>query len=99
MITDDQQLRALELNSWQLLRLLEAQLPGLSCGNLSYDGLVFEQGSRISKCSGSSIEKEFCCLYMNAAFLHNSWMSKEVSRCVCNTIYYINNDTKFHEGC
>ncbi|KAF3439213.1 hypothetical protein FNV43_RR17488 [Rhamnella rubrinervis] len=79
-LSDDQQLRALELNSWQLLRLLEAQLPGLSCGNSPYDGFIFEQGSRTSKCSGSSIEKEFCCLYANAAFLHNSWMSKEVSR-------------------
>ncbi|KAF6144053.1 hypothetical protein GIB67_001849 [Kingdonia uniflora] len=31
-LTDGQSLRALELNSWQLLRLLEAQLPGLLCG-------------------------------------------------------------------
>ncbi|XP_015890563.3 GPI ethanolamine phosphate transferase 2 isoform X2 [Ziziphus jujuba] len=78
-LTDDQQLRALELNSWQLLRLLEAQLPGLSCGSSPYDGLIYEQGSRISKCNGS-LEKVFCCLYMHAAFLHSSWMSKEVSR-------------------
>lgn len=93
--TDDQQLRALELNSWQLLRLLEAQLPGLSCGSSPYDGLIYEQGSRISKCNGS-LEKVFCCLYMHAAFLHSSWMSKEVSRFASNTIYFANNDMEFH---
>ncbi|KAA8527968.1 hypothetical protein F0562_035164 [Nyssa sinensis] len=67
-----QRLRALELNSWQLLRLVQVQLPGLSCG-------CDDQGSGISKCDGS-VEEMFCCLYLNAAALHQSWKSKKVSR-------------------
>lgn len=81
---DDKKLRALELNSWQLLRLLQAQLPGVSCNEVS----------GISKCNGS-LEKMFCCLYMNAAFLHNSWMSKDGSRWVCDTIYCVKHHTRF----
>ncbi|XP_062178247.1 GPI ethanolamine phosphate transferase 2 isoform X3 [Alnus glutinosa] len=77
--TDDQQLKALELNSWQLLRLLQAQLPGLSCENSPCDSFSDVQGSRKSKCNGN-IEIMVCCLYRNAAVLHNSWKSKDVSR-------------------
>ncbi|XP_062100304.1 uncharacterized protein LOC133806185 isoform X3 [Humulus lupulus] len=77
-LADGQKLRALELNSWQLLRLLQAQLPGLSCEGFPYQGSI-DETSRISKCNGST-EKIFCCLYTTAAFLHNSWMSKDVSR-------------------
>ncbi|KAA8546732.1 hypothetical protein F0562_003161 [Nyssa sinensis] len=71
-LEDYQWLRALELNSWQLLRLVQVQLPGLSCGS-------DDQGSGISKCDGS-VEEMFCCLYLNAATLHQSWKSKKVSR-------------------
>ncbi|KAA8546734.1 hypothetical protein F0562_003163 [Nyssa sinensis] len=71
-LADYQRLRALELNSWQLLRLVQVQLPGLSCGS-------DDQGSGISKCDGS-VEEMFCCLYLNAAALHQSWKSKKVSR-------------------
>eukprot|EP00257_Ricinus_communis_P022146 XP_015581796.1 GPI ethanolamine phosphate transferase 2 isoform X2 [Ricinus communis] len=75
-LTDDQKLRALELNSWQLLRLLEAQLPGLSCEkfpcNCFSDGLGFGTG----ECSGS-MERILCCLYTKAANLHNSWKFKK----------------------
>nr|XP_011457654.1 PREDICTED: GPI ethanolamine phosphate transferase 2 [Fragaria vesca subsp. vesca] len=78
-LSEDQQLKALELNSWQLLRLLQAQIPGLSCRNHPYDGSGGDQESRITKCYGS-IERICCCLYTNAALLKKSWMSKEVSR-------------------
>ncbi|WCJ31981.1 GPI ethanolamine phosphate transferase 2 [Euphorbia peplus] len=67
-----QRLRALELNSWQLLRLVEAQLPGLSCGSIPFD-----MGSGRGECNSSSIEREICCLYMNASNLHSSWKSKK----------------------
>ncbi|WJZ91698.1 hypothetical protein VitviT2T_010746 [Vitis vinifera] len=77
-LTDDQQLRALELNSWQLLRLLEAQLPGLSCRSFNSDGFSDDQGLGISKCSGS-MDEMFCCLYRNAKLLHSSWKLKTVS--------------------
>uniref|UniRef100_A0A5B7BMG7 Putative Alkaline-phosphatase-like family protein n=1 Tax=Davidia involucrata TaxID=16924 RepID=A0A5B7BMG7_DAVIN len=78
-LTDYQRLRALELNSWQLLRLLQTQLPGLSCGSFSCDVFRDDQGSGISDCNGS-VEEMFCCLYLNAAALHQSWKSKKVSR-------------------
>nr|POE82033.1 gpi ethanolamine phosphate transferase 2 [Quercus suber] len=76
--TDDQQLKALELNSWQLLRLLQAQLPGLSCENSLCDGFSDDQGCRINKCSGN-IENTICCLYLKATMLHSSWRLKDVS--------------------
>ncbi|KAF3963252.1 hypothetical protein CMV_012337 [Castanea mollissima] len=76
--TDDQQLKALELNSWQLLRLLQAQLPGLSCENSPCDGFSDDQGCRINKCSGN-IENTICCLYLKATMLHSSWRLKDVS--------------------
>lgn len=79
LAADDQQLRALELNSWQLLRLLEAQLPGLSCRSFNSDGFSDDQGLGISKCSGS-MDEMFCCLYRNAKLLHSSWKLKTVSR-------------------
>ncbi|XP_050371365.1 GPI ethanolamine phosphate transferase 2 isoform X2 [Argentina anserina] len=78
-LSGDQHLKALELNSWQLLRLLQAQIPGLSCRNHPCDGSDADQESTITKCYGS-IERICCCLYMNAALLKKSWMSKEVSR-------------------
>ncbi|KAK2656569.1 hypothetical protein Ddye_009621 [Dipteronia dyeriana] len=74
----DDQLRALELNSWQLLRLLQAQLSELSCGNIPCNGVGDTQKSGTSDCNGS-IEKMLCCLYVNAAVLHSSWKSKRVA--------------------
>ncbi|KAF8404704.1 hypothetical protein HHK36_009592 [Tetracentron sinense] len=75
-LTDDQQLRALELNSWQLLRLLRTHLPGLSCGSLPCNRFSDEQGSGNSRCNGS-VEQKFCCLYLKAAALHSSWKSNK----------------------
>lgn len=76
-VLDDQKLRALQLNSWQLFRLLQAQLPGLSCRNFPCDTFITNSGSTISECKGSK-EKLFCCLYLNAATLHNAWKTKVV---------------------
>ncbi|XP_044500909.1 GPI ethanolamine phosphate transferase 2 isoform X4 [Mangifera indica] len=77
-LKDDHRLRALELNSWQLLRLLQAQSLGLSCGNIPCNGLNDSKTSGTVECNGSS-KKMLCCLYMNAAVLHNSWKSEQVS--------------------
>ncbi|CAK7339628.1 unnamed protein product [Dovyalis caffra] len=80
LLTDDKKLRALELNSWQLLRLIQAQLPGFSCRNLpSHYGFTDGFASTSVECSGS-MEKMLCCLYMKAVNLHSSWKSKSVSR-------------------
>ncbi|KAF7130490.1 hypothetical protein RHSIM_Rhsim10G0172300 [Rhododendron simsii] len=78
-LTDDQQLRILELNSWQLLRLLQVQIPGLSCGSLSCDVLSNDQRPGITECNGSD-EEMLCCLFANAVVLHKSWKSKRISR-------------------
>ncbi|KAK1361792.1 GPI ethanolamine phosphate transferase 2 [Heracleum sosnowskyi] len=72
----EQQLRALELNSWQIFRLLQAQLPDLSCSSscgVDKDG----RGSEIGECD-SNMEEIFCCLYVKAAALHKSWKSCQV---------------------
>ncbi|KAK7832560.1 gpi ethanolamine phosphate transferase 2 [Quercus suber] len=63
---------------YQLLRLLQAQLPGLSCENSLCDGFSDDQGCRINKCSGN-IENTICCLYLKATMLHSSWRLKDVS--------------------
>lgn len=73
-LKDGQLLRALELNSWQLLRLLKAQLPGLSCVVPASGYTGDTKWSNVSHCSGT-VEEIFCCLYSKAAFLHNSWRS------------------------
>ncbi|XP_047152506.1 GPI ethanolamine phosphate transferase 2 isoform X1 [Vigna umbellata] len=78
-LTDDQKLRALQLNSWQLFRLLQAQLPGLSCRNLLCDTFITNSEPTISECKGRE-EKLFCCLYVNAATLHDAWKAKVFSR-------------------
>ncbi|KAH9712748.1 GPI ethanolamine phosphate transferase 2 [Citrus sinensis] len=78
-LKDDHQLRALELNSWQLFRLLDAQISCLSCANISLNDFSDGQPSVTTECN-DSLEKMFCCLYMNAAVLHSTWKSKKVSQ-------------------
>ncbi|GLU20549.1 hypothetical protein SLE2022_367420 [Rubroshorea leprosula] len=78
-LKDDQQLRALELNSWQLLRLLQEELPGLPCQKFPCDGFSNHQGSCTNECD-HSIERKLCSLYKNAAELHSSWKSKKGSQ-------------------
>ncbi|CAK8537153.1 unnamed protein product [Lathyrus sativus] len=76
-MTDEQNLRALQLNSWQLFRLLQAQLPDLSCRKFPCDAFITNSGPTISECKGSK-EKLFCCLYLNAATLHDTWRAEVV---------------------
>ncbi|KAK8487116.1 hypothetical protein V6N11_059554 [Hibiscus sabdariffa] len=77
-LTEDQHLRALELNAWQLLRLLHAQLSGLPCRNFPCDALYDHQSSGSSECNRTT-ENMLCCLYMEAAALYTSWKSKSAS--------------------
>ncbi|KAH0912831.1 hypothetical protein HID58_036152 [Brassica napus] len=81
-LRDFEQLRALELNSWQLLRLMQAQLPssffvGFSC-KCFLDGICEGFDSDISECSGDK-EKQLICLFRNAAVLHGDWKSKKLT--------------------
>nr|GMD56273.1 GPI ethanolamine phosphate transferase 2 [Ipomoea batatas] len=73
-VTNDQHLRLLELNSWQLLRLLHAQLPDLVCEKFSCNA------SRDDDSVTSDLEEMFCCLYLEAASLHESWKYQRGSR-------------------
>ncbi|PHT64906.1 hypothetical protein T459_29331 [Capsicum annuum] len=77
----DQQLRLLELNSWQLVRLLQAQLPSLVCENILCDSFWDDKSERTR--GYSSLEENFCCLFMRAAELHGSWKSREEKRSAC----------------
>ncbi|KAK9109129.1 hypothetical protein Sjap_017189 [Stephania japonica] len=76
-LSDSELLRALELNSWQLLRLLQAQLPGLLCSNRDYRHLEYERGLGSNACKVSSIEDKFGCLFSKATALHDFWRSQE----------------------
>lgn len=85
IISDFEQLRALELNSWQLLRLMQAQLPSSLFGSFScncfLEGTCEGFGSDISECSGDK-EKQLICLFRNAAVLHGIWKSKKLTKFV-----------------
>lgn len=81
MNSEDQHLRALELNSWQLLRLLQAQLSGLPCRNFPCDEFGDHQTAGSSGCYHRT-DNVLCCLYLEAAALYNSWKSKRGSEWV-----------------
>ncbi|XP_042013154.1 GPI ethanolamine phosphate transferase 2 isoform X1 [Salvia splendens] len=66
----EQQLRILELNSWQLLRLLQTHFTEFECARFSC-----ESGS--GKNDGA---ERFCCSYLAAKYLHESWISKNSLR-------------------
>ncbi|KAL1540788.1 GPI ethanolamine phosphate transferase 2 isoform X2 [Salvia divinorum] len=66
----EQQLRILELNSWQLLRLLQTHFTEFECARFSC-----ESGS--GKNDGA---ERFCCSYLAANELHESWKSKNSLR-------------------
>ncbi|KAM7262240.1 hypothetical protein ACFE04_021317 [Oxalis oulophora] len=74
-LKEDHWLKALELNSWQLLRLVKAQLPGLSCDKYLCDGFDYNK-KFCARDSDGSVEKLFCCLYTTAEVLHTSWKTK-----------------------
>ncbi|XP_038881646.1 GPI ethanolamine phosphate transferase 2 isoform X3 [Benincasa hispida] len=74
-LKDMHQLRALQLNSWQLLRLLQKQVPGFQCGSFPCDGFSDDQGY-----NSDDVMEKFCRMYLHAAVLHDSWISTEQSR-------------------
>ncbi|KAG1366597.1 putative GPI ethanolamine phosphate transferase 2 [Cocos nucifera] len=81
-LTDEQKLRALELNAWQLLRLLQAHLPGLLCGDLSCVG--DEQSLQING-STAMIKEKFCHLFSKAMAAHNLWQLRQASGFISDT--------------
>ncbi|XP_031498611.1 GPI ethanolamine phosphate transferase 2 isoform X2 [Nymphaea colorata] len=74
-LTDEQKLRALELSSWQLLRLVQTHFPKLPCGgHLCSESIQEDTGD-----CDDSFEAKICCLFRKAAVLHRSWKSLNVS--------------------
>ncbi|KAF3790065.1 GPI ethanolamine phosphate transferase 2 [Nymphaea thermarum] len=70
-LTDEQKLRALELSSWQLLRLVQTHFPKLPCGgHLCSESIQEDTGD-----CDDSFEAKICCLFRKAAVLHRSWKS------------------------
>ncbi|XP_077213618.1 alkaline-phosphatase-like family protein isoform X2 [Tasmannia lanceolata] len=84
-MTDEQLLRAMELNSWQLLRLLQAQLPGVLCVDSPCYDSSHEQGSKIRSCNGN-IREKLCCLFSKAVVFHSSLKSKNGTHFISNNI-------------
>ncbi|CAL9774211.1 unnamed protein product [Musa acuminata subsp. burmannicoides] len=80
-LTDEQRLRALQLNSWQLLRLLQAHLPNFLCGDVTCisgeDNLQTDQ-------SISSMKENLCYLYSRAISAHNAWLRHQISGLTSN---------------
>ncbi|EPS67599.1 hypothetical protein M569_07175, partial [Genlisea aurea] len=66
----EEELRILELNSWQLLRLLKSHMTKSDCGTFSCD---FVSGK-------PEIAEKLCCLYLDAAALHEFLKSRDPSR-------------------
>jgi ethanolaminephosphotransferase len=66
-LTDDQKLRTLELNSWQILRLLQAQMPAFCL-----EDCINSEGGLGIVVHPESIEKEFCHLLSKAFVSHQS---------------------------
>ncbi|KAG9132511.1 hypothetical protein Leryth_008432 [Lithospermum erythrorhizon] len=73
----DRFLRLLELNSWQLMRLIQAQRPHLECGTFSCDVFQDSDGSLYGERDHNM--EDICCSYIKADEFHKSLKSKGVS--------------------
>lgn len=74
--TDEQRLRALELNSWQLLRLLKARLPNSKC-IISLCNNETHNECLKREIGGEQTDARLCYLFRRAIFLHDSWRQQE----------------------
>ncbi|CAN6465242.1 unnamed protein product [Victoria cruziana] len=75
-LTDEQKLRALQLNAWQLQRLVQAHFPKLRCGSSLCSGSI-QEGTKVG--DSESFEAKICSLLRKATFLHWSWKSLNAS--------------------
>lgn len=74
--TDEQRLRALQLNSWQLLRLLKARLPNSKC-IISLCNKETHNEYLEREMGGEPMDARLCYLFTRAIFLHDSWQQQE----------------------
>ncbi|XP_020255889.1 GPI ethanolamine phosphate transferase 2 isoform X2 [Asparagus officinalis] len=87
-LTDKQMLRALQLNSWQLLRLLQAHLPGFLCSNLLYR-ISGKTDSQVNGITNNTQERLYY-LFSKASAAHKLWEQQQQS-----SDYMINNTDDF----
>ncbi|KAH9331474.1 hypothetical protein KI387_003582, partial [Taxus chinensis] len=78
LFTDEQKLRALELNSWQLLRLLQARLPNSKC-IISTCNKEMHDGNLETETGSEQNDVKLCYLFQRAVFLHDSWRQQDNS--------------------
>uniref|UniRef100_A0A1D1XEH9 GPI ethanolamine phosphate transferase 2 n=1 Tax=Anthurium amnicola TaxID=1678845 RepID=A0A1D1XEH9_9ARAE len=96
-MTDEQRLRAMELNSWQLLWLLQAHLPGFLCENSYYIDLSDAQSLGINKSIGS-VKERLHQLFLKAMNLHNSWKFLKGSNFVSKDTDQLNLTVEAYHG-
>lgn len=77
-LTDDEVLRLMQLNSWQLLRLLQMQLPQLEFRSFTCDSCQTDIESGTLR-YGSTGEMFFC-LYCDATSIHEAWKMEKITR-------------------
>ncbi|WOK96220.1 GPI ethanolamine phosphate transferase 2 isoform X1 [Canna indica] len=75
-LTDEQRLRALQLNSWQLLRLLQAHSPSLLCGNSM---CIADETDIQTNQTIASMKENLCYLFSRAISAHNMWFLHQAS--------------------
>ncbi|XP_057865610.2 GPI ethanolamine phosphate transferase 2 isoform X2 [Cryptomeria japonica] len=76
--TDDQKLRAMELNSWQLLRLLQARIPNSKC-LISTCNKEMHDGNLEREMGSEQTDAKLCYLFQRAVSLHDSWRQHQSS--------------------
>lgn len=76
--TDEQKLRALELNSWQLLRLLRAHIWDLCCGDFVCG--INDGVDLVINGSFENDKEKFTHLFSRAIGAHNKWKVHQDSR-------------------
>ncbi|XP_074558962.1 uncharacterized protein LOC141814907 isoform X3 [Curcuma longa] len=81
-LTDEQRLRALQLNSWQMLRLLQAHSPGLLCGNLTCIGGDI---GLLANQNVDSTKEKLGYLFSKATSAHNMWLLRQTSGVTSNS--------------
>eukprot|EP01018_Ginkgo_biloba_P024549 Gb_02601 [translate_table: standard] len=88
--TDEQRLRAMELNAWQLLRLLKARLPSSSC-IVSICNKEIHDKMLESEIGTLRSDAKLCYLFGKAASLHISWKLQHRSRGIGDPIKHVEN--------
>ncbi|XP_078444466.1 alkaline-phosphatase-like family protein isoform X2 [Wolffia australiana] len=83
-MTDERKLRALEINSFQLLRLLQLYTPDMLCNDLCTEKDNAQDFS--FRASAVSTKENICLLFSNAVYLHKSWRHMNIADTELSTV-------------